>query len=207
MCHDGWDISDARALCGILGFSQCKLILAIYLAYNNKITALHCGNTCFGKSTLPRGIGHITCREQQRTCTWNAYTSACGQDAGLVCSEFGYARGGNSNHALNITACHYPAGKMMNVECPLPTQISPTCPTTTRTHPATNTVEMSTTVGSLGGDMVGGAQSAESCDSCPSLAALGGGLGVLCAILALLLVGVVVGWVWSCHRRIGKQER
>ena len=47
----------------------------------------------------------------------------------------------------------------MNVECPLPTQTSPTCPTTTRTHPATNTVEMSTdaaTVGSVGGDMVGG---------------------------------------------------
>ena len=30
MCHDGWDGNDARALCGILGFSQCKLILAIY---------------------------------------------------------------------------------------------------------------------------------------------------------------------------------
>ena len=106
--------------------------------------------------------------------------------------------------------CHYPAGKMMNVECPLPTQISPTCPSTTRTHPATNTVEMSTdaaTAGSLGDDMVGGAQSAESCGSCPSLAALGGGLGGLCAILALLLVGVVIGWVCSSHRRTGKQER
>ena len=103
--------------------------------------------------------------------------------------------------------CHYPAGKMMNVECPLPTQTSLTCPTTTRTHPATNTVEMSTdaaTVGSLGGDMVGGAQSAESCDSCPSLAALGGGLGRLCVVLALLLVGVVI---WSYHRQMRLQER
>ena len=30
LCHDGWDGNDARVACGILGFSQCKLILAIY---------------------------------------------------------------------------------------------------------------------------------------------------------------------------------
>ena len=62
--------------------------------------------------------------------------------------------------------------------------------------PATNTVEMSTDA-----TMVGGAQSAESCDSSQ---ALGGGLGGLCAILALLLVGVVI---WSCHRQMRLQER
>ena len=42
---------------------------------------------------------------------------------------------------------------------------------------------------------------------CSSLAALGGGLGGLCAILVILLVGVVI---WSCHRRSEKsrlQER
>ena len=43
-------------------------------------------------------------------------------------------------------------------------------------------------------------------ESCPSLVALGGGLGGLCAILAILLVGVVMGWVWSCHRGTGKQR-
>ena len=31
--------------------------------------------------------------------------------------------------------------------------------------------------------------------------ALGGGLGILSAVLAILLVGVVLGWVWSYHRR------
>ena len=61
-----------------------------------------------------------------------------------------------------------------------------TCPC-----PTTNSTDM----------MVGGAQESE---SCPSQAALGGGLGGLCAILAILLVGVVI---WSCQRRSGKQER
>ena len=43
-------------------------------------------------------------------------------------------------------------------------------------------------------------------DSCPSLAVMGGGLGGLCAILAILLVGVVMAWAWSSHRRTGKQR-
>ena len=32
-------------------------------------------------------------------------------------------------------------------------------------------------------------------------AALGGGLGTLSAVLTILLVGVVLGWVWSCRKR------
>ena len=43
-------------------------------------------------------------------------------------------------------------------------------------------------------------------DSCSSLAALGGGLGGLCAILAILLVGVAMGWVWTCHKKTRKFE-
>ena len=34
--------------------------------------------------------------------------------------------------------------------------------------------------------------------------ALGGGLGTLAAIQMVILVGVVLGWVWSCHRKIKK---
>ena len=30
--------------------------------------------------------------------------------------------------------------------------------------------------------------------------ALGGGLGTLATVLIFILVGVVLGWVWSCHR-------
>ena len=37
----------------------------------------------------------------------------------------------------------------------------------------------------------------------PSIA-LGGGLGTLVVVLILLLVGVVLGWVWSCHRNKNK---
>lgn len=37
-------------------------------------------------------------------------------------------------------------------------------------------------------------------------AALGGGLGALSIILALGLVGVVTGWVWSCHNRSRRES-
>ena len=32
-------------------------------------------------------------------------------------------------------------------------------------------------------------------------AALSGGLGALAILMGLGLVGVIIGWVWSCHRR------
>ena len=38
-------------------------------------------------------------------------------------------------------------------------------------------------------------------DSCT---AIGGGLGALAVVLALTLVGVVLGWVWHCRRNKGK---
>ena len=40
-------------------------------------------------------------------------------------------------------------------------------------------------------------------DTC---AALGGGLGGLCGFLVILLVGVVMGWVWTCHSKTRKFE-
>ena len=41
-------------------------------------------------------------------------------------------------------------------------------------------------------------------------ASLSGGLGALAALMAIGMVGVALGWAWSCHRRKGKsttQER
>ena len=61
-----------------------------------------------------------------------------------------------------------------------------------------NTLELTDTAATTGD---GPKEGTEQSESCPSLAALGGGLGGLCAILAILLVGVVMGWVWSSHRR------
>ena len=37
--------------------------------------------------------------------------------------------------------------------------------------------------------------------------AVGGALGVLCVVLAALLVGVVMGWVWSCRNKARNKER
>ena len=33
--------------------------------------------------------------------------------------------------------------------------------------------------------------------------ALGGGLGILSAVLTILLIGAVFGWVWSCQKTRG----
>ena len=38
------------------------------------------------------------------------------------------------------------------------------------------------------------------------MAGLTVGLGILSAVLAILLVGVVLGWVWSCLMRRGKSN-
>ena len=40
-----------------------------------------------------------------------------------------------------------------------------------------------------------------------SYAGLAGGLGVLTAVMTLLLVSVVLGWVWSCRKRFLHQEK
>ena len=59
-------------------------------------------------------------------------------------------------------------------------------------------------------DSAGGTAGGNSGDSTNPMAvedhctALGGGLGLLSAVLAILLVGVVLGWVWSCQRMRGK---
>ena len=80
-----------------------------------------------------------------------------------------------------------------------------TSPTPTPSRMTTNVTDVTegeiANTNSQVGDMMGEDQESVTC------LALGGGLGGLCAILALLLVGVVVGWVWSCHRRTRKSGR
>ena len=58
-------------------------------------------------------------------------------------------------------------------------------------------------VGGVPGGTAGG-NSGDSTDPMDYCTALGGGLGILSAVLAILLVGMVLGWVWSCRRRRGK---
>ena len=77
------------------------------------------------------------------------------------------------------------------------------CTCTLSTTPIGINNEPSTTVAGATNTVEGGAPQS---DSCPSPVAMGGGLGGLCAILAILLVGVVIGWVWTCHRKTSKSE-
>ena len=37
-------------------------------------------------------------------------------------------------------------------------------------------------------------------------AGLAGSLGVLMILMAIILVGVVMGWVYSCHQRTGEKS-
>ena len=114
----------------------------------------------------------------------------------------------------------------VNISDPCPTATPPTCPPatpprcnctiSTGAEPET-TPPQCATVGTAGGngsgdstdptvgggsDGVGGVAGG-STDLCT---ALGGGLGILSAVLAVLLVGVVLGWVWSCRRRRGNMR-
>ena len=45
--------------------------------------------------------------------------------------------------------------------------------------------------------IVGGKQK----EAAGNTVAVGAGLGILSIVLGLGLVGVVIGWVWSCHKR------
>ena len=85
-----------------------------------------------------------------------------------------------------------------------PTTTCPTCPTHA-TSEATTAVDMTDSTANTSTDNLVGEKN-QPAESCPSLAAVGGGLGGLCVILAILLVGVVMGWVWSCHRKTRKFE-
>ena len=84
-----------------------------------------------------------------------------------------------------------------------PTQCANAChPEKSTNHTTTATVGGEDNAGSTaGGNSVGSTDPMVVEDHCT---ALGGGLGILSAVLAILLVGVVLGWVWSCHRRKGK---
>ena len=98
-------------------------------------------------------------------------------------------------------------------ECPMPDPTeSPTpdptehpegepCKCTASTYSTTNTTTADTTEHAQNADTP---LSQRRIDSCT---AIGGGLGALAAVLALTLVGVVLGWVWHCHRNKGYQER
>ena len=49
--------------------------------------ALHCTDSCFGRSTQTTGARDIWC--SQGTCWWSD-TSACARNAGIVCSKSGH---------------------------------------------------------------------------------------------------------------------
>ena len=185
VCDDGWDIDVARQVCNTLGLTQSKQTIRTAtnpLTIHGMSTAVHCGNSCLGRRGY-RAAGRHICH---------------GQYAGIVCCKScTYSGHWNFTSAISTD----------NITC-----------TGAPVQP------MTTTGGSSMGEKEGTQQSvsspnitnttdkegAQQSESCPAHAALGGGLGGLCVILAILLVGVVMGWVWSCHSRSRKpktQER
>ena len=65
-----------------------RVLIAVTNRYSTMHhTDLHCRDSCFGRSNLPRGIRRFGCNEQRDRCGWlSTDFTACGQEAGLVCS-------------------------------------------------------------------------------------------------------------------------
>ena len=94
VCDDGWDSDDASAVCRRLGFTECKLsnppsshgcVVRLVPA------ALHCTNSCFGRSLRSRGIRKFQC--DNNACdayTRGSETDDCRDYAGIVYSKYGH---------------------------------------------------------------------------------------------------------------------
>ena len=55
----------------------------------------NCGESCFGRSTLARGIKEVNCRKNDTlaTCVYTPDDNGCDEDAGIICSKCELGRG------------------------------------------------------------------------------------------------------------------
>ena len=55
-----------------------------------------CKDSCFGKSSLARGIRDVECGDNDETiadCDYESDNNGCGDDAGIICSKCELGRG------------------------------------------------------------------------------------------------------------------
>ena len=99
----------------------------------------------------------------------------------------------------------YPECDCTSPTCP-PLECDCTCPSTEVNYTECPTPGMTNTEGGKETHCIctsetGGEKDEQQKTETVTCTALGGGLGTLAAVLILILVGVVLGWVWSCHRK------
>ena len=112
------------------------------------------------------------------------------------CRCHGESKQCSSSRLNSCLVCTF-TGTGMSLESPAQQQLPSPSSKACRCPNTTSSVAM-TTGADTGGQE---ATSAAGEEGYRPYSALGGGLGGLSAILAILLVGVIMGWMWSCCRR------
>ena len=74
----------------VYGLVHYMYYLLVLLLLSTEILVQVCTNSCYGKSSLSRGIRHFGCTGTESTlidCTHTSNTNKCGADAGIVCCK------------------------------------------------------------------------------------------------------------------------
>ena len=181
-----------------------------------------CRDSCFGQSTNLMGITNFMCQElpgRLIECNHEDIADSCTAEAGVICGKVTDNTNTlyHSPHADSLSClrtiiadtpepqtCDYSDTTSPTSTSSLTTSSTP--PSLVSTSPANTTLpdgfNSQTTHFPTNGASGEGQQSRT--DSCT---AIGGGLGALAAVLALTLVGVILGWVWHCRRNNRKSSQ
>ena len=100
--------------------------------------------------------------------------------------------------------CTCPSTEVNNTECPTPeTDSTGNMADTDGARVTTYQCDCTCPIMETSAENKGGTDEQQKTEAV-TCTALGGGLGTLAAVLILILVGMVLGWVWSCHRNKSK---
>ena len=162
------------------------------------IGAIYCRNSCFGASNLTSGFSNYRCADSETLIGCQTTTidrQLPNSNAGVICSK--------CNSVLHTTLVMLisppPIANGVAPQLPLPdysicsTQMttpsltSPTSPRTVTTSPSLPSASNES--------MNIARMESQSC------ATIGAALGIALVLLLFTLVGIIMGWVWSCHRK------